>query len=267
MNTMPKRLPGAFAFETSKNAAMRKALLTMKQIAQTDLSVLITGEAGTGKEWAAYAIHTQSARAHGPFIQLECAAIPEENLDRDLFGFESISWHGVTIKGGAFEEAAGGSLLLKGIETLPSAHLFKIAHVMEFRHVRRISGDGDIPVDTRAIATITTTADEPFHGETAARGVLDRISSIQIDLPPLRERREDIPQLIHGVLDDLRDRTGTVAKGVSDEALRECEDYAWPGNVRHLKNAIEYACVMSGGEMIMPEHLPAYVHRQTDGSR
>lgn len=264
MNSMTKRPPGTFAFESSNNPSMRKALLTMKQIAQTDLSVLITGEAGTGKEWAAYAIHALGPRAQGPFIQLECAAIPEENLDRDLFGYESISWNGVTIKGGAFEDAAGGTLLLKGIESLPSGHLLKIARVMEFRLVRRISGDGDIPIDARAIATITTSPDGLFPGETAARGILDRISSIQIDLPPLRDRREDIPLLIDGVLENLRERSGRPVKGISPEALQACEAYTWPGNVRHLKNAIEYACIMSGGEIILPEHLPAYVHGRED---
>jgi two-component system, NtrC family, response regulator HydG len=267
MNIMPKRLPGAFAFETSNNPVMRKALLTMKQIAQTDLSVVITGEAGTGKEWAAYAIHTLGARSQGPFVQIECAATAEENLDRDLFGFESINWNGVTIKGGAFEEAAGGSLLLKGIESLPHAHLLKIARVMEFRLVRRISGDGDIPVDARGMATFNTTSDGPSPEHSAVRGILERISSIQIELPPLRNRREDIPMLIDGVLEELRERTGTPVKGVSEDAVRYCEMYTWPGNVRHLKNAIEYACIMSGGEVIMPGHLPAYLQRQSDNNR
>jgi len=264
MNIMPKRLPGAFAFETSSNPAMRKALLTMKQIAQTDLSVLITGEAGTGKEWAAYAIHTLGPRSQGPFVQLECAAIAEENLDRDLFGFESINWNGVTIKGGAFEEAAGGSLLLKGIESLPQAHLLKISRVMEFRLVRRISGDGDIPIDARAIATFNTSSGGASQESSPVRGILDRISSVQIELPPLRHRREDIPMLIDGVLEELRDRTGTPVKGVSGEAVGYCESYTWPGNVRHLKNAIEYACIMSGGGIITPGHLPAYLNRRSD---
>lgn len=243
---------------------MQKVLLTMKHIAHTDLGVLIAGEAGTGKEWAAYAIHSLGARAQGPFVQIECAAIAQENLDRDIFGYESISWNGVTIKGGAFEEATGGSLLLRGIEALPSPLLLKIARVMEARIVRRISGDGEIPIDARAIATITTNPDGSFPGEAASREALDRISSIQIDLPPLRDRREDIPMLIGGMLEELRERTGRSLKGISDGALKKCEEYLWPGNVRHLKNAIEYACIMSGTEDITPEHLPAYVQGRSD---
>lgn len=263
MVTMPKRPPGAFAFEASKNPAMQKALLTMRQIAQTNLSVLIAGEAGTGKEWAAYAIHALGARPQGPFVQLECAAIPAENLDRDIFGYESINWNGVSIKSGAFEEATGGSLLLRSIETLPPTHLLKIARVIEFRSVRRISGEGDIPVDARIIATTNSNLAASFTGS-ANRGILDRISPIQIDLPALRDRREDIPMLIEGVLEELRERTGASQKGISPAAVRACEEYAWPGNVRHLKNAIEYASIMSSGEVIMPEHLPAYVHQRSD---
>jgi len=259
---MPKRPPGAFAFEGSKNPLMQKALLTMRQIAQTNLSVLIAGEAGTGKEWAAYAIHALGPRPQGPFVQLECAAIPAENLDRDIFGYESINWNGVNIKSGVFEEATGGSLLLRAIETLPPTHLLKIARVIEFRVVRRISGEADIPIDARIIATISSTADASFAGP-ATRGILDRISPIQIELPALRDRREDIPMLIEGVLEELRDRTGSPPKGISPAAVRACEMFAWPGNVRHLKNAIEYASIMSGGEVIMPEHLPDYVHQKS----
>jgi DNA-binding NtrC family response regulator len=264
MNIMPKRPPGAFAFENSSNPAMQKALLAMRQIAQTDLSVLITGEAGTGKEWAAYSIHTLGSRSQGPLVQIECAAIAEEHLDRDLFGFESISWNGVTIKGGAFEEAAGGSLLLKGIESLPHAHLLKIARVLEFRLVRRISGEGGIPVDVRAIATCNIAAGDPLPERTGLRGALERISSIQIDLPPLRDRREDIPMLIEGVLEELRERTGTPVRKVTEDVLQRCADYSWPGNLRHLKNAIEYACIMSGADIITADHLPAYLHPRVD---
>ncbi len=140
--------------KTSRNSAMQKVLAALERVAMSDLSVLVVGEVGTGKEWAAHSIHKLSARANGPFEPVDCSTLPPDSLERELFGFEAVTWGGVEVKRGSFEEASGGTLLLDEIAAIPPATQKKIARVLEYQHVRRNSGEEDIQVDVRVIATL-----------------------------------------------------------------------------------------------------------------
>ena len=251
--------PIAFAFESSANPVMQDTLTTIRRIAMSHVNVLLTGENGTGKEWGATIIHGTSPRSAGPLITVECGASTPENLERELFGYEAITWRDVDIRPGAFERASDGTLLLNEIGHVPSPLLMRIARVAEYQSVRRISGENDIPLNTRLLATMSLSAHASSWKGGLPEEVLHRLSPIQVELLPLRKRREDIPALVKGFLVEIRNRMGSAPTEMSEKALAICLQFDWPGNLRHLRNAIEYASVMSGGEIIQPEHLPAYL--------
>lgn len=262
-SNQPRQNPVETALGTTRNPAMQDALESIRRIATTDISVLIVGEHGTGKEWAARSIHRLSNRAHGPFHPVECSAISPENLEKEIFGYEAITWNGVEIKRGAFEEASGGTLLLDEIEFLSAALQLKIARILEYQSVRRISGSEDIPVNARIISTLSQQADARFDEDHFRKELFYRASPIIIELPPLRKRPEDIEPLIANFQKELQQRFGSSARRISDRALEMCRGYDWPGNIRHLRNAIEYASVMCKGDVIEPEHLPLYLQGKT----
>ncbi len=254
----PKHAVG-FAFESSTNPVMQDALTTIKRIAASHVNVLITGEHGTGKEWSANIIHSTSPRSAGRLITVECAALPAERLERELFGHEAITWKDVDISPGAFERSSDGTLVLNEIGLVPPTLLMRIARAAEYQSVRRIAGEIDIAVNVRLIATMSV----PSHSNPSREGlpeeVLHRLSPIQVELLPLRKRREDIPLLVGGFLAEIQHRMGSASLRISDAALETCLQFDWPGNLRHLRNAIEYASVMSQNDTILPEHLPAYL--------
>jgi len=256
--------PTEFAFERSSNAVMQEAILTMKRVAGRDVNLLIKGETGTGKEWAARMIHAESPRRDCPFVLVECAAVAPDALEQEFFGYESITWDGVTIRKGYFEEASGGTLYLSGIGNLPTPFLPKISHAIEYQTVRRVLGKVDIPVDVRVIATLIPSKD---GGPSSSLNLelIQRISPIQIEMPPLRERREDIPMLIDGFLRDLGHRAGPYQKRISSSALQTLVAFDWSGNLRHLKNAVEYASILSDDDVIQPHHLPSYLRPVAEG--
>jgi len=259
LNSTGRRHPIGFAFETSANPVMQDALTTIKRISVSHVNVLLTGENGTGKEWGANIIHGASPRSGGPLITVECAAIPPEDLERELFGYEAITWKDVDIRPGAFEKASDGTLLLHEIGLVPQPLLMRIARAAEYQSVRRISGESDIPINTRLIATMSIPAHSgQWQGELPAE-VLHRLSPIRVELLPLRKRREDIPSLVMGFLGEIQVRMGSTPTEISEKALEVCLQFDWPGNLRHLRNAIEYASVMCSTETILPEHLPAYL--------
>jgi DNA-binding NtrC family response regulator len=252
--------PVDFAFETSSNPTMQEILATIKRIAASHVNVLITGEGGTGKEWMATIIHKSSPRIAGPLVTVECASIPSEQLERELFGYESITWKGVDIKPGGFEEAREGTLLMNEIGQVPPPMLMRVARAAEYQWVRRIGSEVQVDINTRVIATMTVHNHAPSWKGTIGEEVLHRLSPIHIELPPLRRRREDIPFLVNGFLGEIRERAGSGPERLSQDALDVCIRFDWPGNIRHLRNAIEYASVMCGEDTIMPAHLPTYLH-------
>ncbi len=259
---MHKSHPTDFAFERSSNAVMQDAITTMKRVAGKDVNLLLIGETGTGKEWAARMIHSMSPRSENPFVLVECAAIMPASLEQEFFGYESITWDGVTIRKGLLEEASGGTLFLNGVENLPSSFLPKLSQAIEYQTVRRVLGRVAIQVDIRVIATFIP-SNESSPSNSLNLELIQRIIPIQIDLPPLRDRRGDIPMLVDGFLRDLRHHAGSPTKKISSSALQAFVAFEWSGNVRHLKNAVEYASMLCEQDTITTEHLPVYLRSVT----
>lgn len=238
---------------------MREALLRLERVAPSDLCVIIYGERGTGKEWAARRIHQMSNRASGPFYVVDCAALQPQSIEKEIFGYDVITWDGIDIKKSAFEEGAGGTLFLNEFSSLPLPVQLKIVRAIEYKKVGRIGGVQSIEIDVRLIATVSLGTEASPHRKIPQEDFHSRIAAIGIHLPPLRKRKDDIPLLIGKFLTELRGRYGSSVRGISEEALALCCSYDWPGNVRHLKNAMEYASIMCGSEDILPEHLPGYL--------
>lgn len=238
---------------------MQEIMRTVETIAPTDLHVVIVGEQGTGKERLARRIHAMSGRSEAPLITVDCAALSPEQLEQELFGVEALSWQGVAVRTGALEEASNGTLLLDEFQSIPDPLQMKIARALEYKSVVRTGGDRIVQIQPRIIATITASKADDRANEPIRQQIQNRLSPIVIELPPLRERREDIPILIERFMAEARSDRNVAVTAISGEALACCLEYSWPGNIRHLKNAIEYACVMSGGGKIFPSHLPEYV--------
>jgi transcriptional regulator with PAS, ATPase and Fis domain len=245
--------------EITHNAAMYEVIRAAHKIASSDLSVMIVGEHGTGKEWLARMIHQLNHRRIGPFWPFDCAAIPAKDIEKELFGSEELTHRGITIQRGAFEEAELGTLLLNEVDSLSPAIQMKVSRAIEFRTVHRIGNDQMFPIDVRIIATLSQPAESLITGGTLSKDMFYRISPIMLELPPLRQRKEDIPLLIDKFLVNLRSHNTSKILGVGKEALQICLEYDWPGNVRHLKNALEYAFIMCTGQWIQPEHFPSYL--------
>ncbi len=252
-------------FEISHNAAMKEVLRTAEKVASSTLSVLIVGENGTGKEWLARAIHHLSHHSQDPFYAIDCAALPPEELERELFGYELLTREGVTIQRGAFEEAGEGTLLLKDIGSMSTSVQMKMLRALEYGVIHRIGNDQTIQVHARVIATLGQHADPLLNNGTMQKDMFYRISPILITMPPLRERREDIPLLIEKFLLEMQNHNREVILGLTPEALHLCLEYNWPGNIRHLKNAVEYAVVMCSNQWIKPEDLPNYLQANHAG--
>jgi DNA-binding NtrC family response regulator len=246
-------------FDKTQSAALEDILQTAHKIAQSDLSVLIVGEHGTGKEWLARMIHQLNHTRKGPFWPFDCAAIPSKDIEKELYGFEELTQHGVIIQRGAFEEAEQGTLLLNEIGSLPAAIQLKVSRTVEFRTIHRVGNDKTLPIDVRIIATLSQPADSLIEGGTLSKDMFYRISPMVLELPPLRQHKEDIPLLIEKFLEDLRIHNKSSIQGVNQEAMQACLEYDWPGNVRHLKNAVEYAFIMCTGSILQLEHFPAYL--------
>jgi DNA-binding NtrC family response regulator len=246
-------------FDLIRSASMQEVVRTIELIAASDLNVLIIGEQGTGKEWAARAIHRISTRTRGPFCPFDCAALSSDLMEEELFGFEAVTREGVTLRRGLLEDAEGGTILINELSSLPPTAQMRVARALEYQTINRVGGDTTIHIDVRMIATLGRPADALIAEGTLLSDTFYRISPIIIELPPLRERTEDIPALINKFIGELRTRYHSKVTGISQEALDLCTAYPWPGNIRHLKNAIEYAAVMCTEDSITPKHLPPYM--------
>ena len=249
---------------------IHKLLNTIGQVAGTDATVLVTGESGTGKELVAAALHFQSQRAKGPYIRINCAAIPENLMESELFGHEKGSFTGADArKIGKFEAANGGTILLDEIGEMPLALQVKLLRVLQEREIERIGGNRTIKVDVRIIcSTSKKLADEARKGN-FREDLFYRLQVIPIEVPPLRERKEDIPELCRYFLDEFS-REKNEPLEMTDQAIRALMVYDFPGNVRELKNIIERISVLATEPVIEPWHLPAdfsgTVEEKTDQS-
>jgi DNA-binding NtrC family response regulator len=208
-----------------------------------------------------------SHRAHAPFVAVDCGAVGAANIERELFGYDAITWESIDIKRSAFEEASGGTLFLHDIHTVPVPVQLRAARAIEYKQFRRIGGDKTHDINVRLIATTNGSDGTALASGGNAEDFGSRLASITITLPPLRERKSDIPLLIDRFLFEMRDRYSNPVRGISKEALAICCNYAWPGNVRQLKTAMEYAAIMCGGGVIRPQDLPGYLQNGTHKER
>ena len=240
-----------------QSARMRQIFGLVRKIAPMDVSVIIGGETGTGKELVAHAIHELSPRRKGPFVVLDCGAIPPELIESELFGHEKGAFTGsVSERPGAFERAHGGTIFLDELGELRLDLQPKLLRALENREVRRVGSNDVIQVDCRVIAATHRDLVQEVEAGTFREDLYFRLSVITLQLPPLRQRREDIPHLVKRALaePEVVERHGK--KRFSPEALGLLMAYAWPGNVRELLNVISHVLTFSDGEEVRPEHLP-----------
>ena len=243
-----------------KSDAMQQVFKLIGQVSQSDATVLITGESGTGKELVARAIYHHSLRAEKPFMAINCAAIPENLLESELFGHEKGAFTGAADRRvGKFEQCDHGTVFLDEIGDMPMATQTKILRVLQNGEFQRVGGNQTFRVDVRVIAATNKAPEQLIAAKKFREDLYYRLNVVRIHLPPLRDRREDIPLLADYFLQRLsKSKTlpGKISK-ISPAALKTLEQANWPGNVRELENAIERAAVVARGDSILPKDLPA----------
>jgi two-component system response regulator AtoC len=258
----------ALRLELGKSAADRERIVgsskpmlevfkLIGKVASADATVLITGESGTGKELVAEALHRASKRNPHPLVKVSCAALPESLLETELFGHEKGSFTGaMTMRKGRFETANKGTIFLDEIGEMTLGTQTKLLRILQEREFERIGSNTPIKIDIRVIAaTNRNLADEVEKGK-FREDLYYRLNVIHIHMPPLRERKDDIPLLVEHFLNKFRHKPDAIPTAVTEEALRKLVAYDWPGNVRELENAVERAVVLSRGNPITVDHLP-----------
>ena len=243
-----------------KSARMQAIFSLIERIARTASTVLIQGESGTGKELIARAIHYASPRAAHRFLSLNCGALPETLLESELFGHERGAFTGaVRDKKGLFQEADGGTLFLDELGEMTPAMQVKLLRALQEKVVRRVGGNQEVPVDVRIIAATNQELEAKIERGEFREDLYYRINVIPIHLPPLRQRREDIPLLADHFIKKYSDQMGVAAPPISVESMRILEGYDWPGNVRELENLVERILALSHGETITSKDLPVHL--------
>lgn len=246
--------------------AMELALDTIRQVADSRATVLITGESGTGKELAAHAIHRLSPRQRGPFVAVHCAALSPQLLESELFGHEKGAFTGAGERRiGRFEQAAGGTLFLDEIGEIDASTQVKILRVLGERVFERVGGNKPIAADVRLLAATNRDLAAMVAGGTFREDLYFRLNVVQLHLPPLRDRREDIPQLTVHFLREAAKENGKPFREMTGDALRCLLAWHWPGNVRELRAAVEHGVVMASGPKITLRDLPASLRAAAAG--
>jgi nitrogen regulation protein NR(I) len=241
-------------------ASMREVYKSIGRVAPLDVPVLIQGESGTGKELVARAIYQHSLRSDGPFLAINCAAIPEGLLESELFGHEKGAFTGADRRRiGKFEQANHGTLFLDEIGDMTLATQPKLLRLLQEQQFERVGGEETIRTDVRVIAATNQNLDEQVAAGRFRGDLLYRLKVYTITIPPLRDRREDLPQLISYFLMLLSRQFGKRVSTVAPDAMRLLETYAWPGNVRELQSAVRYAYIQSAGEVITRDSLPEHL--------
>ncbi|HXJ84228.1 MAG TPA: sigma-54 dependent transcriptional regulator [Candidatus Methylomirabilis sp.] len=236
---------------------------TVRKIADSPATAMITGESGTGKELVARAIHFNSQRRDKPFVSVNCGAIPEGLMESELFGHVKGSFTGaVANKVGLFTAAEGGTLFLDEITEIPPLLQVKLVRAIQMREVRRVGDTKDIKTDVRLIAASNRDLETAVRDGVMREDLFYRLNVIPIELPPLRERHEDIPLLVAHFIQRFSRELGKDVRGVTPEAMAVLERHHWPGNIRELENAIERAIVLGSGDMLGVDSLPESVRRE-----
>jgi DNA-binding NtrC family response regulator len=249
-----------YAGIVGQSPPMKELFRQMDRVAASDISILIHGESGTGKELVARALHRSSGRRDGPFVPLNCAAIPETLQESELFGHERGAFTGATARRvGRFEEADGGTLFLDEVAELSLSAQAKLLRVLQDRSFRRLGASGEVRSDFRLIAATHRDLDEQVKAGRFRGDLYFRVAVLELAIPPLRRRQGDIPLLVERFLQDAADEHGRGEVRVSAEALAALEAYPWPGNVRELENAVRRAAVVCEGGVLAPRDLPARV--------
>jgi len=251
---------GAFGDMVGNSDAMREIYTLIEQVAPSAVSVLVTGDSGTGKEMVARTIHKLSPRANQHFIAINCAAVPETLMESELFGHEKGAFTGAAERRmGCFELANNGTLLLDEIAEMPFLLQAKLLRVLEDKTVRRLGSTKETYVDVRVIAATNKDPQKAVQEGTLREDLLYRLNVITIKLPQLRDHRDDVPLLVQHMIEELSRRHNKPARLISLEAMEALLSYHWPGNIRELRNVIERAVVICEGEQIEKRHLPGHI--------
>ncbi|MFQ5863067.1 MAG: sigma-54-dependent transcriptional regulator [Candidatus Brocadiales bacterium] len=262
ISRLEEKIEKKYEFENiiGSSGAMQEVFTMIHKVAETDSSVIIYGESGTGKELIAQAIHANSGRHDKPFVKLNCVAIPEGLLESELFGHEKGAFTGaVSQKIGKFELANSGTIFLDEIGDMTIATQAKILRVFQEREFERVGGTKTIQVDVRIITATNKNLQKAVEEKQFREDLYFRLNVVPIYIPPLRERKEDIPLLVEHFLKEASEKVKKHISGVSTDALDMLTEYHWPGNVRELENCIERAAVISSGDLITKDCLPLYV--------
>jgi DNA-binding NtrC family response regulator len=236
---------------------MQETFRLVEMVAPSTASVLITGASGTGKELVARTIHELSPRRTKPFVPINCAAIPETLIESEIFGHEKGAFTGaLERRTGCFELAEGGTLLLDEIGEMPVATQAKLLRVLEDRKLRRLGSKVETTVDVRVLAATNKIPEEAVARGELRNDLYYRLNVFNIHMPPLREHREDIPDLVQALITDMSSKHGRKVMAVSEAVLNSFQNYSWPGNVRELRNTLERAVIVCEGSVIETKHLP-----------
>jgi two-component system response regulator AtoC len=244
----------------SKSASMHEIVKVIERVSQTDANILITGESGTGKELIARTIHSRSLRSTKPFIPVDCAAIPENLLESELFGYEKGAFTGAnTSRSGLFEAAQGGTLFLDEVGEIPMSMQVKLLRVIQERQVRPLGSNRFVSIDVRIISATNRDIKKSVTEGTFRDDLYYRLNVIHINVPPLRERKGDIPILALYFLQKFAVQYQKEIKVISPDAMEMLENYSWPGNVRELQNVMERAVILCDGDRISIRDIPKEV--------
>ncbi|MEJ2582539.1 MAG: sigma-54 dependent transcriptional regulator, partial [Acidobacteriota bacterium] len=249
-----------------RSEVMRALYRTIEKVAATDATVLVTGESGTGKELVARTLHRSSRRAERPFVAVNCAAIPETLIESELFGHEKGAFTGAhRRREGRFEEADGGTIFLDEIASMPQPLQATLLRVLQERRFSRVGGSGEIDCDVRVIAASNRDLPAMVADGGFREDLFYRLNVVPIDLPPLRDRMEDVPLLVAAFLEQASARHGIEVRSLPPDVLRILMEHGWPGNVRELANAIERLVLLAENGRPSSEDLPAEMRRATAG--
>jgi two-component system response regulator PilR (NtrC family) len=256
----------AFEAFVGKSRKMLDIFDTIRKIADSASTVMITGESGTGKELVARAIHQESSRRKSPFVSVNCGAVPEGLMESELFGHVKGAFTGAVANTiGLFSAADGGSLFLDEITEIPHSVQVKLLRAIQEREIRRVGDTRDLKVDARLIAASNRDLSRAVADGALREDLFYRLNVIPVHLPPLRDRVEDIPLLVAHFLEKIGKEVGKSVKGITPEALGVLERYHWPGNIRELENIVERAIVLGGGDLLGVDGLPPDLRRPRSG--